>query len=479
MVHDYLATAFPHSPMAFARDFYDRFPKVALGTWPPGFYVLQLPWLVAVGSTPAQVLALITLLGGVCAWILALLLCRAFPVWLAVGVGFVFLFLPITVALSGAVMTEVPLALVTAIAVATWHRFLEQNRRAYAVMFGVIAGAGLLIKASVLGLTAIPVLTGPWFKQSRSSFVSRGIAVVLALLIGAPWPLYFRDRVRAGWIDSGPTLQHTLLAGTVYVGLIAQVLGWTVTVGVVAWLVKAAVQRRHLTSLEQTAASAVFGLLTVLLIAPSSLESRHLAPEILPLLILSTFGYQSMLGGLGDRFWRASLTACVIGLAAVESVAGRGFPTRLIHGYRQAVTQAEGACHADCVLLVISDANGEGALVSEAAQFRDHQNLRVLRGSKVLSSSDWAGNNFAPLVGSPEDFTNLVDRYGVDYVLVDSSPGIVLEAQLVATALAGDDFSVAFEVPVRRFVNHPNHRHAEVGQITVYRSHRPSASPRH
>src|SRR5262249_27717347 len=27
MVHDYLTHAFPHNPMAFARDFYDRFPK--------------------------------------------------------------------------------------------------------------------------------------------------------------------------------------------------------------------------------------------------------------------------------------------------------------------------------------------------------------------------------------------------------------------------------------------------------------------
>src|SRR5689334_11391847 len=44
LVRDYLAQGVPGSPMAFARDFYLHYPKVAIGHWPPLFYVVQGVW---------------------------------------------------------------------------------------------------------------------------------------------------------------------------------------------------------------------------------------------------------------------------------------------------------------------------------------------------------------------------------------------------------------------------------------------------
>src|SRR5262245_40979357 len=43
MVLDFVKDGLGSSPLAFAEAFYNRFPKVALGNWPPGFYLLQLP----------------------------------------------------------------------------------------------------------------------------------------------------------------------------------------------------------------------------------------------------------------------------------------------------------------------------------------------------------------------------------------------------------------------------------------------------
>src|SRR3979409_2606458 len=34
MVHDYIATEFPGSPMRYAETYYLHYPKVALGVWP-------------------------------------------------------------------------------------------------------------------------------------------------------------------------------------------------------------------------------------------------------------------------------------------------------------------------------------------------------------------------------------------------------------------------------------------------------------
>src|SRR5688572_12835379 len=41
MVRDYVANGLPGSPMAFARDYYLHYPKVAFGQWPPILYVVQ------------------------------------------------------------------------------------------------------------------------------------------------------------------------------------------------------------------------------------------------------------------------------------------------------------------------------------------------------------------------------------------------------------------------------------------------------
>ena len=35
MIRDYLTGGIPEHPMKFARNYYDHYPKVALGNWPP------------------------------------------------------------------------------------------------------------------------------------------------------------------------------------------------------------------------------------------------------------------------------------------------------------------------------------------------------------------------------------------------------------------------------------------------------------
>src|SRR4051794_28093637 len=41
MVHDYIATGFPGRPQQYAENYYLHYPKVALGHWPPVFYLMQ------------------------------------------------------------------------------------------------------------------------------------------------------------------------------------------------------------------------------------------------------------------------------------------------------------------------------------------------------------------------------------------------------------------------------------------------------
>jgi hypothetical protein len=57
MVRDYLVHGLGQPPMAFAREYYVHYPKVALAHWPPLFYVVQA---LSVGPGASQAAALLT-----------------------------------------------------------------------------------------------------------------------------------------------------------------------------------------------------------------------------------------------------------------------------------------------------------------------------------------------------------------------------------------------------------------------------------
>ena len=44
MVHDFIAGMDWSSPVEYAENYYLHYPKVALGHWPPAFYLLQAMW---------------------------------------------------------------------------------------------------------------------------------------------------------------------------------------------------------------------------------------------------------------------------------------------------------------------------------------------------------------------------------------------------------------------------------------------------
>ena len=63
MVRDYIAGPLWHleHPMRFAESYYEHFPKVALGHYPPGFYALEGLWLLPSRSKTAILLLMTTL----------------------------------------------------------------------------------------------------------------------------------------------------------------------------------------------------------------------------------------------------------------------------------------------------------------------------------------------------------------------------------------------------------------------------------
>ncbi|MGZ4972189.1 MAG: hypothetical protein ACXWDN_05465, partial [Limisphaerales bacterium] len=62
MIRDYIAHGFPGSPMHFAKDYYEHYPKVALGHWPPMFYLIQSAWTLIFSPSRVSIMLLMAVL---------------------------------------------------------------------------------------------------------------------------------------------------------------------------------------------------------------------------------------------------------------------------------------------------------------------------------------------------------------------------------------------------------------------------------
>src|ERR1017187_5899438 len=94
MAYEYLKSAFGSNPLAFAGSFYVRFPKVALGHWPPVYYAVQAAWYFLFPTTPASARVLSAVIAAIVAALLFLRLRRWYGFLPASAAAALFLSLP-------------------------------------------------------------------------------------------------------------------------------------------------------------------------------------------------------------------------------------------------------------------------------------------------------------------------------------------------------------------------------------------------
>ena len=217
MVFDYLREGIPEAPMAFATRFYEHYPKVALGNWPPGFYTIQSVWMLMFGVGTASVMSLMAAMQWCVAWVVFETGRRHLGSvygWAAVAI---LLLVPLVQKYASMVMTEIPVALAMLLAALIYSRYMERSEWRFAIGFGLIASFAILVKGSGLALAAIPLLapllTRKWNLYKRASWWAAG---VLVFIICFPWSWLTLDLARAGWEGSSPSWDFTSPALTYY-----------------------------------------------------------------------------------------------------------------------------------------------------------------------------------------------------------------------------------------------------------------------
>lgn len=427
MVREYLAGLAPEPPLRFAAEYYAHYPKVALGHWPPGFYVLQAGWTLPFSSSRVSVLLLMAALTAALATTLFVALRGEVGGLIAAAAAALLVALPIVQKATGMVMAEIPLALLCFWAILSFGRFLDSGRARDAVLCGVASAAAILTKGNAFAIAvAAPValvLARRWERLARpASWAS--IALVAALC--APWYVLTARMTADNFAAGRPTIEYGLAALRLYTPHLVLAGGLGLALLAAIGLADAVVRpwrRRALRGKWAAAAALLFATWAFHCVMPSSREPRHMVMAAPALMMFVAAGMDvaarwASRGGPHSRAWQGAVIA-----ASAALFAGNGFavPAKAWSGFSAAVDALlRSPAGGSSTILIVSDVRGEGMFISEIAMREPRPHRRVLRASKVMAQSGWNGEGYRLLYHSDPEVLAYLEQ-GTEAIVLDTS----------------------------------------------------------
>lgn len=429
MVRDYLAGGFLETwhPMRYAEAYYERFPKVALGHYPPGFYLVASAGLIPFrsGSTLLVLMNFLSAGAGLLLWWFGRrLFAHDGP---AIAIACLYVLLPQTRTYTAIVMADLLLVILGLLAARSFFLFLRSESARDSLFFGIWAAGAILTKGSGVGLALFPLfallLSGKWrlFLSPRL-----WLAPIPVLVLALPWMYLTMGITGEGMQESG--IFDWFKAALPFYGKAAvSELGWSGlgALGVAAGLGGFRIVSKRLPLPDAEAvlwALLACGVLLPLLV-PAGLDNRYLMPVIPAVLLLGAAPIRRLAGQKS-----AAVGALFITLFAMIVIGETFRPVQKL--YTGATSAVNGILeqsgqgrpgNAPLRLLVVSNPTGEGALIAAAALTAPHS-LSVARGTKMLSSSDWVGRDYRTRFETPQELMEILGKARVDYLVIDPPP---------------------------------------------------------
>ncbi len=464
MVRDYLAGALGQNPLRFAEKYYARFPKVALGHYPPLYYLVAGIWLLPVRSCAALGVLQALQIGLLAATTVGLMRNRL-PLALATAAVVAWSVMPYLQKLSLIVMSDLQVALLCLWSALAWHQYLKTQTLKWSLTFGFLAAAAILTKGSAWSLALLPGLSLLFIRDGKPLLkLQTWAAVVPVAILAVPWQLWSSRITARGMTGLSPS-EHFQEAVPFYAEALPRSIGLPVFIILgcaLVWNCFEGMKGRRMDRLNAILWSLLLATLAVVLLIPAGLTSRYLMPLFFPALALALLEITAFTRWAADRFRLSPrlLQPATLGILAV--VTGFTQPAlfqKQVTGFHQAfesiVASSQG--DSDLRMLAVSDARGEGALVAAAAFHppADAQCISMLRGSKELSDQDWMGRGFTLCARSADEVLALLLKREVDWVLVENTPatestGTALHLLTQALNKPQSGWSSQVSLPVQR-----------------------------
>ncbi len=415
MLHDYFSRHLGENPLAFAEAYYARFPKVALGHWPPGYYGLTTLCYAWAGVGLPQAHALNLVLAAMVAFCWTLLLRRVLSWPLALGlIAFCFT-LPVMQQITALLLSDIAVFAGTGATLALWLRALSRrNARAWAWL-GIALTATLWMKGNAWPLVPAMVLA-TWLNREGQIKMALGAATAASLAAGSFY-LYAKTAGLSYPLHRivAVTETNTLLLRTRLAGDLLDTIPWPLMLLAAAgsWIARP-LPASPLRRLWAFATAASAAMLVFLWLTGLSYEPRVAAPLILLLLVLAVIPASSL-----ER-WHAWGAPLLLGLLLAAAASWRmDSPLPRARGFRE-LTSKIGPAKQPLAVLVASDAIGEGAVVAHRLLADESRQGVVLRGSRLFSQQRWSGAQAVELYTTKEQVQEVIDHIGVHFVILDS-----------------------------------------------------------
>jgi 4-amino-4-deoxy-L-arabinose transferase-like glycosyltransferase len=430
MSRDYLLHFPWGAPMPFAENFYSAYPMVAIGHWPPLFYLAQALWMTMFGATVTSALLLIAISTAATAAVIVWVSKPRVGVLVAVALGLLFLIAPLVQRYSRGVNTEMPLTLLAVLAALAYARYLSTRRVRDALWFSAAASAAILTKPNGLAIALLPPLAVLLSRQTRIvTERSFWIPPIIVLVVCGPWYVLTARLASDGWsasYDPSWLLQNPVASNSIdTLGLFGVPIFLLACGG--AWLAlnggnESASDREQRHQAAALAALALSTWIFVSVIVPVR-EDRHLLPLMPPMLVFAGIAFQRITGARPAP-WRKALAAAVaiIAVAPLGIRAGRVNP-KFDAGSAAVAAAIESDRKLDGgVILVSSEGYGEGIFIATLAEKDQRPQHRVLRASQILSSSNWSGSDVQLTYRTEDDVDTALRSMRVAAIVLDSRP---------------------------------------------------------
>lgn len=429
-VRDYLHACCSESPMAYMSRYYDSYPMISIGVWPPLFYGIEAVWVDLFGSSRDSLLFLeCTLIAGIAGVVAAIM--RGFlPLLLAVAAGLAAIIVPISLRNAGWVGVDPLVTILSLIALGAYGSYLGAPRRWPAIVFGTFAGLALLAKGSAGALALVPagalLVSGRWSLMRRLDF---WIPVPIVLAMAGPW-YWVTTKVSSDAFYGSTGIAYTIQAMQALGAQFPIQLTW----GAMALFVVGAIAVVRMPDRDARARYAPFLVWPAAVflfhsVVPANFEERYLIPAYTGMAMTAALGAAALARFIGARLSRTDIvqpTALVALLAAYVSALPRMTDMPLpTNGYvGDAAERFIGTFPRGTRALVSSTARQEGAFIAEVA-LRDtsRPGYELARGTKVLSRSDWHGRGYLTLYGDSTNLGRALDSLAIDVIAFDESIG--------------------------------------------------------
>lgn len=430
MVRDFLGHIGVVRPVEFAQTFYLHYPKVAIGNWPPMMYALSGTWFLVFGATRASAMVFIALVVAAAATAIYAIGRKLLSPFAGLFAAALYVALPLVQESSAMIMTEHLVTLLILLSAIQFARFAETLRTLDAMLFGALATAAILTRGSAWSLLLVPPLVIAFTRNWRLLLNWRlWLSTLPVVLLCVPWYIYAKGMSKGAMIGIDPNapMAFFMSAMVAFPTFVWRAAGPILCVLAALGLWRTlAIRERQYANYWAALLALIIGILLIQSIVPASIEQRFMVQLLPSLLLFAAAGAHWLIRKLlPTTDTRLPVAAAIwLGVAALIMMTIFSIPDRIRNsGYEEVASALQDGARGfnSPVVLLASDAVGEGSIIAAIAAANSESHPVCLRGSKILVDEDWLGRGSRERFPTEEGLRKLLDSIPVDAVMVDEA----------------------------------------------------------